>query len=156
MNIIFGSNANVGMDLKPGFVADYGKYSASYGHLDSLGNQKFNTQWPYIVIIVGIILSIVTFIAATPEKDAKTGLPKERTSMQQIYLGLTWLFILCTIFGSGYGLYLYFAIYLPEYYKWFDSLPADAKGRLGMILTIDKIKENEISERNRLLSSNYK
>ena len=156
LNFSFGNNQSVGLDLKSRFVSDYGRYAESYNHIDNLGNQKFNTQWPYLVLVVGVILSIITFIASSPEKDAKTGLPKERTNMQKILLGLTWLFVLSSVFGAGYGLYLYFAIYLPEYYKWLESLPSDAKGKLGMIATVDRLEANEKAERERLLSINNK
>ncbi len=144
---------SVGTDLKTQFVSDYGKLSANFAHIDPLGNQKFNTQWPMIVLIVSIILSVITYIGSKPEKDEKTGKDRERTGMQKFLLGLTWLFILCSVFGAGYGAYLYFAIYLPEYFKWFDSLPMDAKTRLGMITTVDKVNSKAESNRNRLQRS---
>ncbi len=149
LNISFG-NQNVGLDMKSRFISDYGQYSQSYSYLDPLGKQKFNTQWPYLVLVIGIILSIITFIAASPEKDPKTGQLKERTGMQKFYYGLAWLCVLCSVFGAGYGVYLYFAIYLPEYYKWFETLPSEAKGKLAMISTIDQIEANNRAEQERI------
>ena len=140
----FNITNSIGTDLKAQFIYDYGKLSSSLTHIDSLGNQKFNTQWPIIVIIGCIILSITLYINSKPEKDEKTGIDKQRTNMQKFLFGLTWLFILSSIFGAGYGAYLYFAIYLPEYYKWFNSLPLDGKTRLGMINTVDKFNTNFI------------
>jgi hypothetical protein len=150
LNFIFGNSQSVGLDLKSGFISDYGKYSSSYNNIDYFGNQKFNTLWPYLVLVVGIILSIITFIASNPTKDTKMGPPKERSSMQKLYLGLGWLFVLISVFGAGYGLYLYFTIYLPEYYKWFESLPVDAKGKLAMIESIDALISAEKRERTEL------
>lgn len=135
----FNFTNSVGTNLKTQFVSDYGKFSTGFEHIDPLGNQKFNTQWPLIVIIVSIILAVLSYIGSKPEKDEKTGTDKPRTNMQKFLFGLTWLFILCLIFGTGYGIYLYFAIYLPEYFKWYKLLPLDGKTRLGMITTVDKI-----------------
>lgn len=145
----FNFTNSVGSDLKTQFVSNYGNLSTGFAHIDSLGNQKFNTQWPLLVLIVGIILAILTYVGSKPEKDEKTGKDKDRTPMQKFLLGLTWLFILSSVFGAGYGAYLYFAIYLPEYFKWFESLPASAKTQLGMISTIDSIKSKEISDRDK-------
>ena len=139
-NVNFGLSNAIGMDLKSQFVADYGTYSSKFDHLDPLGYQKINTQWPILVVIVGIILAVLTWVGSKPSKNEKTGQDNERTGMQKFLLGLSWLFILCSVFGVGYGSYLYFAVYLPEYFKWFEMLPRDAKTRLGMISTIDKLK----------------
>ncbi len=143
MSSNFNFTNSIGSDLKTQFVADYGKLATGFVHVDPLGNQKFNTQWPILVIIIGIILSVFAYIGSRPDKDEKTGESKERTGLQKFLLGLTWLFILCAIFGAGYGAYLYFAIYLPEYFKWFETLPIEAKGKLGMITTIDKVSSNQ-------------
>ena len=152
----FSFTNSLGSDLKSQFVADYGKLSSSFQHIDPLGNQKFNTQWPLIVLIVGIILSVLTWVVSKPEKDSETGKEKERTGLQKFLLGLSWLFILCSVFGAGYGAYLYFAIYLPEYFKWFNGLPLEAKTKLGMISTIDTIKSKEMSDRQRFNSNSTK
>ncbi len=141
----FNITNSIGTDLKTQFIADYGKLSSSFTHIDPIGNQKFNTQWPLIVIIVSIILAILSYVGSKPEKNEKTGIDLQRTTMQKFLFGLSWLFIFCSIFGAGYGAYLYFAIYLPEYFKWFNSLPIDGKTRLNMISTIDKINTKTIS-----------
>jgi len=140
---------SVGTDLKTQFIADYGRLSTNFIHIDHLGNQKLNTQWPIIVLVAGIFLAVFAYIGSKPDKDEMTGEEKERTSMQKFLLGLTWLFALCSVFGAGYGAYLYFAIYLPEYFKWFNSLPSDAKAKLGMITSIDKINTEQMSRTNR-------
>lgn len=150
LNLIFGNSQSVGLDLKSGFIADYGKYSESYNNIDHFGNQKFSTTWPYLVLAVGIILSIITFVASNPTKDTQMGPPKERSDMQKFYLGLAWLCVLISVFGAGYGLYLYFTMYLPEYYKWFESLPVDAKGKLATIEAIDRLISTEKSERTEM------
>jgi hypothetical protein len=136
---------SVDSNLKTQFVSNYGKFSTGFENIDPLGNQKLNTQWPIFIIVIGIILAVLSYVGSKPEKDEKTGADKERTNMQKFLFGLTWLFILCTIFGAGYGGYLYFAIYLPEYFKWFQSLPLDAKTMLSMITTVDKINAKAIS-----------
>lgn len=132
----------IGADLKSQFVATYGVYSTNFIHLDPLGNQKINTQWPILVVIVGVILSVLTWVGSKPSKNEKTGKDNDRTIMQKFLFGLSWLFMLCSVFGVGYGSYLYFLVYLPEYFKWFEILPIDAKTRLGMISTISNIKYN--------------
>lgn len=138
----FGLSNSIGVGLKSQFIADYGAYAYKFSHLDQLGNQKINTQWPLLVVIVTIILAVLTYIGSKPTKNEKTSKDNDRTIMQKILLGLSWLFILCSVFGIGYGSYLYFLVYLPEYYKWFEILPTDAKTKLGMISSIDKINHN--------------
>ncbi len=129
----FSLSNSVGTNLKTNFIVDYGKFSSGFNYVDELGNQKFNTFWPIVVLIVGIILSAITFIGSKPKKD------EERNKWQKILFGLTFLLILCSVCGAGYGIYLYFAIYLPEYRIWFDKLPPEAKSQLSMISTIDTI-----------------
>jgi hypothetical protein len=129
---------NPTLDIKSNFVANYGSYAEPYDALDSMGYQKFNTQWPYLVAVLCLILMIISFSFGEQQVEKTTG--------KKILNGLGWLFLLCTLFGIGYGIYLYFAVYMPQYTKWFDSLPSQAKASVGMMTTLDKLTS---STRNR-------
>jgi hypothetical protein len=161
-NVGFNFTHNINTDLKSQFIADYGEYSARFIHLDPLGKQKLNTLWPYLVLVVGLILAILCYFSSRPDKKTNDetnttqetneysklnimqkilyGLQdKERNTMQKMLYGLSLFFILCSVFGVGYGGYLYLFIYMPEYFKWLDKLPNEGKIKLGMITSIDKI-----------------
>jgi hypothetical protein len=149
MSFLLNFTNSVDSNLKTQFVANYGNLSTGYTHIDALGNQTMNTRWPIFVIIVGIIFAVVTWLYSKPETDPQTGKSTERNGLQKFLLGLSWLFVFCSVFGFGYGLYLYFGVYLPEYFKWFESLPIDAKTKLGMITTIEKINSQEMVNLNK-------
>jgi hypothetical protein len=133
------SIGNPTLDMKANFINKYGTLASPYESLDSLGNQTFKTYWPILVSIVGIIVSIFCFIGSAKDKDPKTQKELERTTGKTILLGLAWFLLFSSIFGFGYGSYLYIAIYLPQYNDWFASLPIDAKSSLGSIKTIDNL-----------------
>ena len=135
-------------DLKANFVSKYGSYSTPYDNLDSIGNQTFKTQWPMLASIVGIFLAIFCFIGSAREVDPETKQEMERSGMKKFLLGLGWLILLSSLFGFGYGGYLYFAVYLPQYYKWLESLPSEAKVSLGTIKTIDSLV-SQVNSKNR-------
>lgn len=138
MSFTFGLG-NPTLDIKSNFVANYGSYAEPYDALDSMGYQKFNTQWPYLIVVVGLILMILSLTFGKQQVDPKTNQPIEKTTGKKILTGLGWLFLLCTLFGAGYGIYLYFAVYIPQYAKWFESLPSQAKANIGMMTTLDRL-----------------
>lgn len=145
MSFSFGFGNSPDVDLKTNFIANYGSYAQPYDALDAMGNQKFNTSWPILVVIVSVILMIMFFIMGKQEVDPKTNKPIEKTTGKKILTGLAWLLLLTSLFGTGYGLYLYFAVYMPQYAKWFESLPSQAKASVGMITAMDRL----LSQTNR-------
>lgn len=138
MSFTFGFG-NPTLDVKSNFVATYGSYAEPYDALDSMGYQKFNTQWPYLVAFVSLILMIVCFSFGKQQVDPKTNKPIEKTTGKKLLTGLGWLLLVCTLFGTGYGVYLYFAVFMPQYTKWFESLPTQAKASVGMMTTLDRL-----------------
>lgn len=146
MSFTFGLT-NPTLGIKSNFVASYGSYAEPYDALDSMGYQKFNTQWPYLVAIVSLILMIVCFVYGKQEVDPKTKEPIEKTTGKKFLTGLGWLLLACTLFGTGYGTYLYFAVYMPQYAKWFESLPSQAKASVGMMTTLDRLTSSSTSNR---------
>lgn len=127
------------VNLKSDFINKYGSFAAPYDSIDSIGGQTFKTQWPMLASVVGIIFAVFCFIGSAKEVDPETKQELERSTGKSLLLGLGWLLLLSSIFGFGYAGYLYFAIYLPQYYKWLDSLPSDGKVSLGAIRTIDNL-----------------
>jgi hypothetical protein len=130
MSFSFGFGNSPVVDIKSNFIANYGSYAQPYDALDAIGNQKFNTSWPVLLVVLSIVLMIVCFVMGKQEVDPKTNQPIEKTNGKKIATGLAWLLLLTAVFGGGYGAYLYFAVYLPQYAKWFESLPSQAKASL--------------------------
>ncbi len=130
---------NTSSNLKSNFISNYAQYAESYDNIDLIGNQKFNTQWPILVAIIMIVIAIILFIYTQKEKDIY-GKELERPTLKKILYNLALVLLVGSIFGFGYGTFLYLAVYLPEYYKWFNSLPPSAKANISMIYAIDKIE----------------
>ncbi len=137
-NINFGQSPEI--NLKSNFITNYGRYSQPFDKIDMMGNQKFNTLWPLFVGIIGVFASVGLFVKSKPASDPVTGKPLEKTDVQKLLYGLGWFMLASTIFGFGYAGYLYWFIYLPQYYRWFEKLPTDAKVAIGMISTIERIE----------------
>ncbi len=138
MSFTFGLG-NPSLDIKSNFVINYGSYSEPYDSLDAMGYQKFNTQWPYLVAIICLILMIVSFVVGKQDVDPKTNQPIEKSIGKKLLTGLGWALLFGTLFGTSYGIYLYFAVYMPQYAKWFESLPSQAKVTVGMVSTLDNL-----------------
>ena len=101
-----------------------------YPSLDGLGNQNFNTLWPFIVTIIGIIITVFTFIKTKPVID---GSEKEKEKQRPYYIfSLIVLTALTALFGF-YGIYLYIFKYLPESNKWLNGLTSDCQTLHGSI-----------------------
>ncbi len=138
-NINLNPFQSTSTNLKSNFISNYANYAEPYDSIDLIGNQKFNTQWPLLLGIIMIVIAIVLFIYTQKQKDMY-GKELERTTFKKLLYNLAFGLLFGSVFGFGYGAYLYLAVYLPEYYKWFDSLPSDAKASVGMIYAIDKIE----------------
>lgn len=102
-----------------------------YPNLDGLGNQNFNILWPFIVMIIGIIITVFTFIKTKPVID---GSEKEKEKQRPYYIfSLIVLIALTALFGF-YGIYLYIFKYSPEYTKWLNSLSPDCQTKRESIV----------------------
>ena len=102
-----------------------------YPSLDGLGNQNFNTLWPFIVTIIGIIITVFTFIKTKPVID---GSEKEKEKQRPYYIfSLIVLIALTALFGF-YGIYLYIFKYYPEYTKWLNGLSSDCQTKRESIV----------------------
>jgi hypothetical protein len=138
MSFLFGL-VNPSLDVKTIFASKYGSYAIPYDSLDAIGHQKFNTQWPYFIAVLCFFLMFISFALGSQTVDPETKKPVEKTIGKKFLTGLGILFLLCTLFGVGYGLYLYFAVYMTQYVKWFDSLPFEAKSSVGVMSTLDNL-----------------
>ena len=145
MSFSFAFGSSPASNLKTNFIANFGSYAQPFNSLDPLGNQKFNTSWPIFFVVISVFLMIAFFHYGKQIVDPATNQPIEKTTGKKILTGLAWLLLATSIFGTGYGIYLYFAIYMPQYVEWFESLPLEAKTSIGMISAMDKI----LSQANR-------
>lgn len=148
MSITLGNLINPALDLKSNFIINYGSYAQPYDALDATGSQKFNTLWPYMVTVISLVLMIFCFIYGKEETDPKTNQPIEKTLGKKIATNLGFLLLLCTIAGTGWGVYLYFMVYLPQYDKWFESLPSPAKATVGMMYTLDSVNSSNSNQQS--------
>lgn len=159
---LFGNKENplssvVGsVDFEGNFLSKYGSYSSKYDALDPFGKQTFNTIWPFLVAIIGLFGMVIAFGYSSEEVDPKTELPikGERPLWKKILYFIGWLLVFVMLFGAGYGVYLYFAVYLAQYNQWYSSLPLEAKTTLGMISAMNKLKEQQREMMERLNSVN--
>ena len=102
-----------------------------YPNLDGLGNPNFNILWPFIVTVIGIIITVFTFIKTKPIID---GTEKEKQKVRHYYIfSLIVLTALTALFGF-YGIYLYIFTYLPESNKWLNSLTPDCQTKRESIV----------------------
>jgi hypothetical protein len=153
MNISFGNNS---IDISPiidtysikqDFIKNCNTDNVLYPNIDELGNQKFNIILPFIIMIIGILITVFTFIKSAPEEkqNDEPGKPKERSYI--VFIILIILCILCALFGL-YGIYLYIYIYYPEYNKWFEKLSPDCKKKYNFILNIQELENERARLRN--------
>jgi len=116
----------------------------TYSNLDEFGNPNFNTMWPVIVMIIGIIITGFIFNKTKFITDV-TGIQIENP-----YIVFISLIIVSALFGI-YAIYLYVYKYSPEYNKWLNSLSSECK-TLSISLADTQAKQNEqdrlLKERN--------
>ena len=148
MSVTLSTSGNPSLDLKSNFIVNYGSYAQPYDALDATGSQKFNTLWPYAVTIVSFFLMIFCFTYGKQEIDPKTNQPIEKTLNKKILTNLGFLLLLCTIAGTSWGFYLYFMVYSPQYAKWFNSLPSQAKASVGMMYTLDSVNASNKNQQS--------
>jgi hypothetical protein len=132
------------------FVTNYGSYAQPFDAIDSLGNQTFATRLPIFVSLATLFCSALLFSFGRQEYDSITKQYKDKTLKKKVLTVLGWLLLICTLGGFGYGIYLYFAVYMTQYAKWFESLPTEAKTSIGMIQTIQKLSTNYTDSRTQL------
>ena len=163
MNINIGiPGISAGIDIFPmkqRFFKECKVDSILYPNLDELGNPNFNTLWPFIVMIIGIIITIFTYIQTKPIID---GSEKEKQKEKPYYIfSLIVLTALCALFGF-YGIYLYIFKYNPEYNKWEKSLTPDCVAQRKSIVDAQRqndqrqYEQEELFRRRSELSNSYR
>jgi NADH:ubiquinone oxidoreductase subunit 5 (subunit L)/multisubunit Na+/H+ antiporter MnhA subunit len=143
MNISFGNNS-IGISpiidtysIKQDFLTNCKTNNALYPNTDELGNPTFNIILPFIIMIIGIIITVFTFIKSKPEVDKNNVEEKPKDKPYSVFLSLI-IFILSVLFGL-YGLYLYNYIYKPEYNKWSKNLSENCKDKLELLQNIERL-----------------
>ncbi len=131
------------------FINKYGTLASKYDRLNALGEQK--NKLFYFLPLALLILSMILFAKSIQKKDADNK-PIERTSDEKLLRNIAWIVFIGFILSTGYGGYMYFILYMPQYNKWFNELPFDAKEKLNLINTLDLVvgssRTNTTANRN--------
>ena len=128
------------------FVNEYGDYAEDYDFVSPSGSMSKNTS--LIISVIVLIVSLIIIGISTPKKDKKNPKKKiNRTTGQNVLLGIGIVFLVCSLGGFGFYGFLYVTKYLPEYNEWYQSLPKDAIEELTIIKGVSAM-ENEIQNMN--------
>lgn len=135
--------------IKQDFLMNCKTNNALYPNTDELGNPKFNIILPFIIMIIGIVIAVFTFIKSAPEVDKNNVEEKPKDRPYIVFISLVILCIFSALFGL-YGIYLYIYIYKPEYKKWFNNLSGDCKDKHNLIQNLQEL-ENQKARLSRAL-----
>jgi hypothetical protein len=132
-NTAINSESNTKVD----FINKYGSYADNYDKLNNLGEQT--RIWPYIISILLLIGLIACFMYSKQEENKETGEKIPRTKFKEAIYYLGYVFLVIFIISIIYNGVYYFAFYLPQYRKWYNSLPQDAINLLNTIKTLETV-----------------
>lgn len=139
------------------FINEFGNYSNDYEYVSPTGSISPINQVSLIVGIICLIGGIILSIASIPPKIKKNSRKrKNRTTTKKVLLVFGLLSIFASFCGFGFYIYIYVAKYLPQYNKWYTSLPKEAVEELANIKYVTAM-ENEIrnlQSRNQQLQNN--
>jgi len=128
------SNMDLGNDIlnyKEDFVNKYGNYYKKFTELDILGHIK--TYGIYILVFIfAIVLMIICFGLSISLK------PTTRKILY--YIG--WFFTIVAIIILGYGIYLYYFVYLKHRNEWFKDLPSFGQKEVDLLKKISNTGES--------------
>jgi ABC-type multidrug transport system permease subunit len=124
------------------FVANYGNYADSYSLVRPDGGQVTSIMmW---VLISAIIISIIFYFIKSRIPEDKKENSDTLSTIDKILLVIA-LTGLATCGISTIYLLIYWIVYKVQYFKWFGSLPIDAKIAHGaMSATKNLIRPNKI------------
>ena len=74
--------------------------------------------------------------------DPITNKPLEKSTFDNILNYVKYFSIIVFLGSLGFNGYMYFIVYLPQYYKWFKMLPDAAKAELITINTLNSVIEH--------------
>ena len=132
------------------FISKYGTYASSYDALDALGQPR-NKYYQFLS--VAALFFMILMVAITQEKiDPNTNKPFPKTTLDTILKYIKYLSIILFIVSLFFNGYKYFAIYVPQYLKWFESLPMDAKAQLVSISTLQSIMNQPTQQNSGLIN----
>jgi hypothetical protein len=117
------------------FINKYGNLSNNYTNLDAIGEQR--QLWFYGIVVLSSILGFILFRYSQPTLNVDNKL--ERTNFEKLLQYGSYLCAIIFLVSLVYSGYMYWGVYLPEYYRWYAKLPIEAKGQLNIIHSINDV-----------------
>jgi hypothetical protein len=134
---------NIGINtsnVQSEFITKYGSYASQFTALNALGHQRNNY---YVVVSILAFVFMIAMLVVTKEKiDPITNKPLEKSTFDNILNYVKYFSIIVFLGSLGFNGYMYFIVYLPQYYKWFKMLPDAAKAELITINTLNSVIEH--------------
>ena len=87
-------------------------------------------------------LHLTSSIVTKEKIDPITNKPLEKSTFDNILNYVKYFSIIVFLGSLGFNGYMYFIVYLPQYYKWFKMLPDAAKAELITINTLNSVIEH--------------
>jgi hypothetical protein len=131
------------VNYKTNFISKYGSTTNNYDELDQLG-QMNNAGIFILIFIFAVVLCILSFVFSSKY---------DRLSKYLYYFG--WFFLIVIIVTLGYGSYIYFFLYLPQWNEWYKTLPSQAKQDLMSIKTLNAVKSELPNNMNRSVGFSF-
>ena len=120
--------------LRNQFITNYGSIAGKYDdYLDAFGNQTNKTTYPTLMGVVGVVLTIVSFIWYSKSQQQPEEQRNKKKTANTFKKILSWILLIFTIGSFILAGYLYGFVYLPKKKDWFLELPMEAKGLLASI-----------------------
>ncbi len=132
---------------KLNFINTYGASTMNYDRLTATGEQKY--AWFYFIPVLTIITTIILFAKSVQKVDENNN-PIERTTIEKTLRILAWISLIICVLSLIYSGYMYLFMYLPQYNKWFNELPIDAKQQLKMINSLESVATFNYSNRSKI------
>lgn len=118
------------------FIKNYGSLSEPYKLVNPLGKRVFSFGWIYLICS---FISIIVFGILNSKKNKSNEENKKNKNFLDYILSFLVLLSFLVFGISGLYLGIYWIIYKIEYFKWFGSLPLDARLKHSTISTAEKI-----------------
>jgi cell division septal protein FtsQ len=137
------------------FINKYGKYALAFPLLYMDGSPNFYVSYPMVLFILCLIGGIIImYFTSNPQVDANGNKVLDekgktipdysnptpfQSFMRKVSYGL---FGLSILFVLLYAVNYWFR-YIPEYYKWLDKLPTEAKIQVGMMTALKNMQKSK-------------
>ena len=118
------------------FIKNYGSLSEPYKLVNPLGKKVFSFGWVYLICS---LISIIVFGILNGKRKKSNEENKKSKNFLDYFLNFLVLLSFLAFGISGLYLGLYWIIYKIQYFKWYGSLPLDARLKHSTISTAEKL-----------------